>query len=310
MKVISYLNSVPRINNNPQKTLLLHDFIAGVRVAGDEGILHSGDNLLECDVSVIQGWVYSQITTPHLRLRNAIIQAQKTHNKHTVVADGSLFLYKDKVNPHGYLRYSLNGIFPTTGEYCDSKIDPGRWKSISKTLGITIEDYKRQGSHILLMCQRQGGWSMKGYDVVEWIKNTVENIQQFTDKKIIIRSHPGDKRAVSYLKKRQGHPLLTLQNVEISPSGRPLEHDLHNARAVDNHNSSAAVGPIIKGYHCFLTDPKDSQCKEVSHNDFRNIENPKEFNREDWLRRISMCHWSFHELKSGTCWKHMREFVQ
>jgi hypothetical protein len=159
------------------------------------------------------------------------------------------------------------------------------------------------------MCQRQGGWSMKGYDIVQWIQDTIRLIQSHTDRKIIIRSHPGDKLAVDYLAKRPGHPLEHFANVELSPPGRSLDKDLQGAWAVVNHNSSAAVGPIIKGFHCFLTDPTDSQCKEVVNTDFSKIEQPDRFDRQQWLKRISMFHWTFEELRSGACWKHMREFI-
>jgi hypothetical protein len=101
-----------------------------------------------------------------------------------------------------------------------------------------------------------------------------------------------------------------MSNVRISPVGTSLTTDLHKAWAIVNHNSSAAVGPIIEGYHCFLTDPADSQCAEVSNVDFRNIENPQEFDRQKWLERISMFHWKFDELADGSCWRHMRNYFQ
>lgn len=310
MKVISYLKTVPGRNVNPQKEQLLYDFVTGVNSAGDIGVVHFHDNLVECDAAMIQGWVYQKITTPHLRLRNSVIQSQKEYGKHTITADANLFLFHDPNNTKGYLRYSFNGIFPTTGIYCDNKITNNRWKSISKTLNLSLSDYITSGEHIVLMCQRQGGWSMKGLDVINWISHTIQQIQQNTNRKIVIRSHPGDKLAGTYLAKRPNHPLAHFSNIEISPPGRTLDEDLKGAWAVVNHNSSAAVGPIIKGYHCFLTDPHDSQCKEVSNINFNRIENPNLFDRELWLKRISMFHWTFEELKNGSCWKHMREFIK
>jgi hypothetical protein len=309
MKVVSYLKTVPGKNINPQKEQLLYDFATGVTAAGDIGIVHLNDNLVTCDAAMIQGWVYDKITTPHLRLRNSVIKSQKEYGKHTITADANLFLFHDPKNSKEYLRYSFDGIFPTTGIYCDTTINDKRWNSISKTLNLNLAQYTRQGHHIVLMCQRQGGWSMKGYEVLQWIVDTVKRIQLHTSRKIIIRSHPGDKLAVDYLANKPGHPLGQFSNVELSPPGRLLDEDLNGAWAVVNHNSSAAVGPIIKGYHCFLTDSNDSQCKEVSNTDFSTIEQPEFFDRELWLKRISMFHWTFEELRSGACWKHMREHI-
>ena len=89
-----------------------------------------------------------------------------------------------------------------------------------------------------------------------------------------------------------------------------LQNDLQNCYAVVNKNSSGIVGPIIQGYHAFITDPTKSQCAEVSNHSILDIDNLKEFDRLKWLRRISMFHWNFQELESGECWNHIRNYCQ
>jgi hypothetical protein len=304
MKVVSYLKTVPERNSNPQKPQLLINFIKGVNAAGDNGIVSDSRVIQPADVSIIQGWVYSDIRSPHLQLRKQLIDT------HTVVTgDANLFLYKNKINPHGYLRYSFNGIFPTTGIYCDTDINPARWNQISKDTNIQLEDYKIKGKSIILMLQRNKGWSLKGTDVQQWTIKTINQLRQHTDRPIIIRTHPGDKSATTYVNSLN-NSIKNMANVRISSIGSNLTDDLHNAWAIVNHNSSAAVGPIIEGYHCFLTDPLDSQCAEVSNTDFKNIETPTQFDRQAWLERISMFHWKFSELSDGTCWRHMRNYCQ
>jgi len=309
MKLVSYSQSVPVGNVNPQKTQLLYDFVTGVNASGDEGILHDGRNIIPADVALIQGWVYTDTMPNHLKLRHDVIRTQKSRKNRTLVADANLFLYHDKMNPQGYLRYSFDGIFPTTGNYFDSLIDKSRWQSISKNTGITLQPIVKNGQNIVLMCQRQGGWSMKGYDLITWIQDTVSELRKHTDRRIIIRPHPGDRRALTYTKKYKGNPLFNLPNVIVREPGQPPENDLDKAWAVVNHNSSSVVGPIIQGYHSFITDPDDSQCREVSNTNFSKIESPDLFDRESWLERISMSHWSFEELRTGAAWRHIRNFV-
>lgn len=309
MKVVSYLNSVPSINNNQQKTALLIKYVAGVNAAGDEGILHQGNNIIPSNVGVIQGWIYENKSPPHLKLRNDIIEHHKKFNTYSCTADANLFLYQNKHNPHGYLRYSFNSIFPTTGIYCDDNPDPARWQQIQKDTGIQISDYKTKGNSIVLCVQRNGGWSMGKTDVQDWIIDTVRRIRKHSDRTIIIRSHPGDKKAQQYLTGRFNR-IGNLPNVKLGEFGTPLEVDLNKAWAVVNHNSSSIVGPIIQGYHAFCTDPEKSQCAEVTHHNFHDIENPKQFDRQKWLERISMFHWKFTELEDGSCWRHMRNYCQ
>lgn len=307
MRVVSYLGSVPANNSNPQKTELLVKFAKGVNSVGDNGIVHSGRNLLSSDVAVIQGWVYEDLTSQHLKLRKTVIDMQIKNKKYVVAADANLFLYKDKKNVHGYLRYSFNGIFPNTGIYCDTVIDKARWEQISKDNNIFLEDYKTKGKNIIVMLQRNGGWSMSGTDVQDWAAKVITEIRKHSDRPIVVRPHPGDKRAAQYLKNSK---IKNFSNVTISAFGTDLSVDLDNAWAVVNHNSSAVVGPIIQGYHAFITDPEKSQCSEVANTDFSLIENPNHFDRQRWLERISMFHWKFSELEDGTCWQHMRNYCQ
>ena len=304
MKVVSYLKTVPSNNNNLQKPEILRKFITGVNACGDIGIVSNDSTIVsDADIAVIQGWVYADVSSQHLKFRKQLIDTQTV-----VTGDANLFLYHNKINPHGYIRYSFNGIFPTTGNYCDKVIDPQRWQQISNDTGIRLEDYKNSGSNIVLLLQRNKGWSLKGIPIDQWVYEAVTQIRQHTDRPIVVRTHPGDRRAKNYLSVLQ-RSLHFFKNVSMSRIGTSLEHDLKNAWAVVNHNSSAAVGPIIQGYHCFLTDPADSQCAEVSNTDFSKIETPLEFNRQQWLERISMFHWKFSELEDGTCWKHMREYI-
>lgn len=305
MKIISYLKSVPERNSNKTKTDLLINYAEGAKKLGDESQVLAVQNWQPSDVAVIQGWVYDNISTSHLRLRSEIIKNQLANNRFVCIADANLFGFVPNKKDL-FLRYSFNGVFPSTGIYCDDTVDPNRWNKIKNTINIDIEPIKK-GKTVLLCVQRNGGWSMKGLSNIDWILSTVKKLRMHTDRKIVVRSHPGDKRAKEWLKAPQLRELDQL-NAVISPIGTPLENDLFKCHAVVNHNSSSIVGPIIKGHHAFITDSEDSHCAEVANTDLSLIENPNLFDRQKWLERISMFHWSLGELSSGECWKHMRQY--
>jgi hypothetical protein len=143
---------------------------------------------------------------------------------------------------------------------------------------------------------------MNGYNVVDWIKNTVTEIRKYSDRPIIVRGHPGDKDAAKYLAQK---------NVDWSLSKREkIKQDFQNAWATITYNSSPGVASAIEGIPVFVTDPnpKISQACVVANTDLSQIENPKMFDRQQWLERLSMCHWKFEELSNGTAWAHMRQF--
>lgn len=309
MKVVSYYNVVPGKNRSQEKYDILTKFIQGVNAVGDTGIVHCSNNLIPCDVGLIQGWQHEHgKDAAHLKLRQSVIDC--TANTHVCCADANLFLYANKTNePHHYLRYSFDGVFPNTGQYFDNAPDPKRWQQISRDTGIELENAKTSGKHILVCAQRHGGWSMGKLGLDTWLIDTCKKIRQYSDRPIRVRLHPKDNQT----NRRAGsiHTVLRgIKDTVISDNRDSLESDLLNCWAVVNHNSSAIVGPIIQGYSAFITDAQKSQCAEVAHTDFSLLETPQEFNRQQWLERISMFHWKFSELEDGSAWRHMRAYVR
>jgi hypothetical protein len=99
-------------------------------------------------------------------------------------------------------------------------------------------------------------------------------------------------------------------NVELS-SNPDIRVDLANSWATVVFNSSPGVASLINGVPVFQMDirPDYSMYGEVANNNITTLEDPVLHDRQDWLERISMCHWSFDELKDGTAWKFMRNYI-
>jgi hypothetical protein len=309
LSVATYHKSIPNLKSQ-EKVDVLKYFSDGIKLVGDSVIDSHNFTYLETDVGVIQGWVHSNSkNTPHLSLRKEIIKKQTERKKYTVAIDSNLFLYSNTLNPKHYLRYSFNDVFPSSGIFCDSLIDPNRWKKISQALQISLKDYRSSGEHILLCLQRNGGWSMAGFDVVDWTNSTINKIREYSDRPIIIRPHPGDKASKDYLNALNPNCRINFsKNVKLSVNVNLID-DLKNCWAAVNHNSSPVVGAAIEGFPIFVTDPINSQCKEIANIDFSKLENPELQDRQSWVERLSMFHWNFDELKTGECWRHMRGFI-
>jgi hypothetical protein len=300
--VVSYLSGVPSPHKNPHKVDVLKFFVEGVNKAGDKGIAHNGKHLISADVAVIQGWVHEgSPNSPHLLLRKSV--ANNTRNRHTIIIDSNLFNFKNKNHPIHYSRYSMDGVFPTTGNYFWDNPDPARWQQISRDLGITLKDWRTNGEHILICTQRNGGWSMRGLSVTSWLEKTVNEIKKYTDRPIIVRGHPGDKHAKSYLKSIPGMYAMS--------TNESILDDFRNAWAVVTYNSTPGVAASIKGIPAFITDPvpETSQAYAVANYSLNRIENPEFKDRQLWIEKIAMCHWKYEELKSGAAWEHMRKYI-
>ena len=277
---VAYYGGIPANNSNPEKPLILDNFLQGVKNSGDTAVAHRSMNVLGCDVAFIQGFVHEHgKTAPHLQLRRRAVEHQRLNGKRSLIVDSNLFLYADPGNTKRYLRYSFDGVFPTTGFYFDREIDPTRWQKISKNLGIGLKEYRKDGKHILVCCQRNGGWSMKGVPVQDWLSDTIRKIKSFSDRPIVVRPHPGDKKWRTYLR-------ITDKNVTLST--KHIGEDLRGAWASVLHNSSPAVASTIEGVPVFLTDPNPefSQAAEVSNTNLKRLEDPKMFDRQAWIEKL------------------------
>ena len=143
MKFVSYLACLPSKNKNVEKGEILTRFALGVATTGDQVDIRSDRTLTDADVAMMVGWVHEDSKdSAHLLFRKQIIEKQKRQGKRVLLADSNLFLYKNATNPGHYLRYSFDGIFPNSGEYCDKDIDPDRWKKLSTNLNVNLKDYR------------------------------------------------------------------------------------------------------------------------------------------------------------------------
>lgn len=317
MKICCFLSTLPAktlaaAKKHDRKMDTFWHFARGVKAAGDEVETVTDLRYVPCDVAFMLGWVHEHgKDAPHLRLRQQILDQQRITGGRTVVADSNLFLFADNNNPHYYLRYSFDGVFPDTGEYCDQNPDPGRWETIQKHMNIAVKPWRTTGDHVLICLQRDGGWSMAGYDVADWCLDAVTKLRRYTKRPIRIRAHPGDKKSHRYVRKicdtlvRQG-----VRNFYISEPEHTLMQELDNAWAVVNHNSSPAVAAAICGVPVISTDITRSQARDVSSPDLSQIEDLPTFDRTRWLHRLAQFHWSYDDLSSGRAWQHMRSWAK
>jgi hypothetical protein len=319
MRVISYTATLPRkeqytpesLQNATDKLDTLRYFAQGANAAGDQGIIETNMAYRPSEVAVILGWVHEHgKTAAHLQFRQQILDGQRAAGGRTVIADSNLFLYQNRSNPGYWLRYSYDGIFANTGEYCDHAPDPDRWAHIQSQCGIQLQPWRQAGNHILLCLQRDGGWSMAGWDVVDWAMKNMIEIRKYSDRPIRIRPHPGDKKARKYceriMKLCAGRGL---KDIGISSEAHSLVQDFANCWTVVNHNSSPGVAAVIEGIPVILTDPERSQARDVATPGIHRIENPLMLDRDAWIQRISQFHWSHAELQSGACWQHMKKWA-
>ena len=305
----SYLSSLPKHINGEEKINALTFFAEGAARCGDTAVTTQSQTYETCDVGAIIGNAFDanpgKVNLPHYKVRKMVMETQAARNRYWLSIDSNVFIYKDKLNPHRYLRYSFNGVFPATGIYCNSNPGNENWDNIRRDYNMDLKPWRSTGSHILITLQRPMGWSMRGQNLMSWLENTFANIRRYSDRPIIIRWHPGDwKNYPKY------DAVLKKYRVTISPQERHITQDLVNCWALVCHNSTPSAVAPIEGVPAFITDdPSYSQGGDIANTDFSRLENPLLPDREQWIMKLAQCHWSFEDLRSGRCWSHMRQWV-
>jgi hypothetical protein len=306
----SYLSSLPAHINGEEKINALTYFAEGATKCGDIGSTTRSQVYEPCDVGAIIGNAFdanpSKVRLSHYKVRKMVMETQPKLGKYWLSIDSNVFIYKDRLNPHRYLRYSFNGVFPATGIYCNDNPGEENWNNIKQDYNIDLKPWRNNGSHILITLQRPMGWSMRGYNLMKWLEETFAKIRQHSDRPIVIRWHPGDwKSFPNYA------PLLKKYNAVVSPQERHITEDLVNCWALICHNSTPSAVAPIEGIPAFITDsPIYSQGGDVANTDFSRLENPILADREQWIKKLAQCHWSFADLRSGRCWAHMRQWIK
>lgn len=304
-----FLGSLPKWINGDEKSSALKFFAEGVNRAGDQGLVIE-QGYEPCDVGVIIGNAFDanpgKVGLRHYNIRKAVMDQQTAAGRFWLSIDSNVFIYLDRVNPQKYLRYSFNGVFPATGIYCNDNPAQQNWNQIKQHYGIDLKPWRNRGNHVLITLQRPMGWSMRGQDLMSWLRQTVKKIRAHSDRPLRVRWHPGDwKNYPQYAE------TLKQLKITLSPQDRHILEDLKDCWALVCHNSTPSSVAVIEGIPSFITDdPGYCQAGDVANQDFDRLEDPWMPDRESWIHKLAQCHWNFEDLRSGRCWQHMRPYVK
>ena len=237
-------------------------------------------------------------------------------NKPFIVTESAVFRRNMKKPgcPGAYHRYSWTSYFQDEGNYCNENSPPDRWQRIQQEQNIEIKDWRTTGNYILVILQRPGDSSLKNLlekhgSYENFLTFTLNEIKKHTDRPIRVRMHP----------LRQDRQLEVLKNFNIDISentlgsgqaagllegGDGLYKDFRDAYAVVGFNSNALTESICEGIPTFSM-CSSSMAWDCSNKDLKRIENPKTYDRQQWLNNLGYCQWREDEIARGDPWYHL-----
>ena len=185
--------------------------------------------------------------------------------------------YKHEINPifnDKIYRITKNGLMLNYIDVID-EIDKERIQKFKKY--IDIKPWKKSGDYVLVLPQSEH--VKKWYNILDWEKQTVKKLKQYTDREIIIKNKNDQK---SYM------------------------NMLSNAWAVITCQSTAAVDVLLEGVPSFCNDM--SVANPVSYTDLSLIETPfYPDNREEWIDSLLANQYLIREIESGFALNRLRE---
>jgi hypothetical protein len=125
--------------------------------------------------------------------------------------------------------------------------------------------------------------------MVDWVHTTVNQIRQYSDRKIMVRPHPRSPISLNIPGVEVGLPR------QIVGSYDDFDID-YNCHCVVNHNSGPAVQAAIHGTPVICD--SSSLAGEISGK-FEDIETAKLPDREDWFLKLCHTEWTVSEIAQG-----------
>jgi hypothetical protein len=164
----------------------------------------------------------------------------------------------------------------------------------AQQLGIELRPWSTDGEHILICLQHIKSEQWKDMSALDqYVIDTVKNIRQHTDRKIIVRPHP--RCPLKNL------PVLDNVGYEIPKQIANTYDDFNlnftNVWAVVSHSSNPGVHAVLNGIPAFVSE--QSLAYDVANTDFSTINSPKTPNRQQWLNDYTHTEWTIEEIAQG-----------
>lgn len=218
---------------------------------------------------------------------------------------------KQPPNPMAYHRYSWTSYFQNEGDYCNENSPPDRWQRIQKEQNLEVKDWRLNlDGNVLLLLQRPGDSSLVNLlkrfgSYKNFVSYTIKQIKKNTDRRIVVRMHPlRQDRQLEVLKEFDVDISTNTHGAGLLEGGAGLQRDFDNAWCVVGFNSNALTESVMEGIPTFSM-CASSMAWQCSNTDLSQIENPKFYDRQQWLNNLGYCQWREDEVARGDPWFHL-----
>ena len=170
----------------------------------------------------------------------------------------------------------------------------GQGPDRAQRLGLKLETWRRDGESIVIATQHYNSLQWSGQSSMQqWVQETVATIRQYSNRPIIVRSHPRAMVSVSM----PGVILQQPQHINDTYDCYDFATALDRAWAVVNWNSNPGIEAVMQGVPAFVGET--SLAAPVANLDLAQIESPVMPDRQQWLNDLAYTEWTVEEIAQG-----------
>jgi hypothetical protein len=173
-------------------------------------------------------------------------------------------------------------------------------------LGLTLQPWRINGEFIIICGQHNKSLQWHNMPAMsKWVMDTIDTIQQFSKRTIIIRPHP--RCPLPHIE-NQFKNVYNQTPIHISGTYDSFNLNFSNTWATVSWNSNPGSQSIIAGVPAFVSE--SSLASPVANIDLSNIENPSMPDRQQWLNELAYTEYTIKEIENGMPIKNLTHMMQ
>lgn len=230
----------------------------------------------DADVAVAYGWGHPEL-----------FEAYRAAGKHFVYVDLGWWDRKPEgMVMEGYHKVCVDAREPTA--YFRRNSPPDRFARFK----FPVKQWRMSGDHILLAGMSEKSAGTRGFKPYEWELAALAEIRRATDRRVLYRPKPSWIHA------------MPIASCDWSPPTDDIQTALAGAWAVVTLHSNVAVDALLAGIPVHVIEGVASGFSTP----INMIEVPSTPDgREQLLADIAYCQFNTCEMRSGECWRYLKE---
>lgn len=160
------------------------------------------------------------------------------------------------------------------------------------TIGVTVSPWSETGTEILIAGSSPKSCRNRGVTYMGWETDIARKIlERWPQEKVMYRPKPRDSAK---------HPIPGVGY----DSHRTISEALASAKILVTHHSNCSIDALVAGVPTYCEVGAAAACSV----DFNQIANPPRLeHRQQFLQDVAYLQWSTEEMRSGECWKYLRQ---